>query len=195
MRQQLVAEKLRTTRIARKPDAAHIHLVRQSDLLNEGANHPAVRAGTNPPVIGQRRRIRTGTGQARLPQATWRQHRHRQHIELSRHLRQLGTQGRGAAQQAATHTGEVVAIKIEQHTGRRLRLGQKMQVIDPIVDIAPAMRKRPVAEQLRRSQKHRLQQGKAGAHSLRRIGDQRMQTRNMRAQPPLVTVPPPPHLL
>ena len=42
VRQQLVAEKLRTTRIARKPDAAHIHLVRQSDLPNEGANHPAV---------------------------------------------------------------------------------------------------------------------------------------------------------
>ena len=91
VRQQLVAEKLRTTRIARKPDAAHIHLVRQGNLLNEGANHPAVRAGTNPPVIGQRRRIRITIGQAWLPQTTRRQHRHRQQVELSRHLRQLGT--------------------------------------------------------------------------------------------------------
>ena len=156
VRQQLVAEKLRTARITRKPDAAHIHLVRQGNLLNEGANHPAVRAGTNPPVIGQRRRIRITIGQTRLPQATRRQHRHRQHIELSRHLRQLGTQGGSSAQQAATGTREMITIKIEQHTGRRLRIGQKIQVIDPIVDIAPAMRKRSVTEQLRRSQKHWL---------------------------------------
>ena len=67
-----------------------------------------------------------------------------------------------------------------------------MQVIDPVVDIATPMRKRPVTEQLRGRQKHRLQQRKTGTHNLRCIGKQRMQTRNMRAQPPLVTVVPPP---
>ena len=149
VRQQLIAEELRPTRITGKPDAAHIHPVRQGNLFNEGANHPAVRTGANPPVIGQRRGIGANIPQSRLPQATRREHRHGQHIELSRHLRQLCTQRRSAAQQTTTGAGEMVTIKIEQHTGRGIRLGQKVQIIDPVVDIAPAMRERAVAEQFR----------------------------------------------
>ena len=190
VREQLVAEELRAARIARKPHAAHIHPVRQGNPFNESADHPAVRTGANPPVIGQRRRIGANIPQSRLPQATRRQHRHRQHIELSRHLRQLGTQRRSTAQQAATGTREMITIKIEQHTGRRLRLGQKVQVIDPVVDIAAAMRKRPVAEKLRGRQQHRLHKGNARAHSLCRIGQQRMQPRDMCAEPTLIAVPP-----
>ena len=84
----------------------------------------------------------------------------------------------------------MITIKIEQHTGRGIRLGQKMQIIDPVIDIASAMRKRPVAEKLRGRQQHRLKKGNAGTNRMRRIGQQRMQPRDMCAEPTLIAVPP-----